>query len=336
MRENGGRIKLAIGALVICVMAASGGYPWISDALAQEKVSMRFQWKVGSEHVGFIVAKEKGFYLQEGLDVTLKEGMGLGSTGALKLVGAKEDTFAVVGLNTSLKGVVNGVPVIQVGVIQLTLNGILLRPDSGIKKPQDLVGKSIAGSGSGVSDLFVAFLGINNVPVDQVKYVAGGSAYLQTMVAGKSHGALANVLNDTNEVKKMGMKEVESLLFNDWSVPADSYGILVNTDTVKQNPELVRKFVRATLRGLRTMLTNIEEAADISKKHFPMVDRDGLLTNLRDLKGFEKQIIPEPLGWQNPKAVEGIRDMAARFDKLPQAKEMPVGRFFTNEFLPKN
>jgi NitT/TauT family transport system substrate-binding protein len=329
-------IRFAVGLLVVLGLGVLGGPYFLPEALAQEKVSMRFQWKVGSEHVGFIVAKEKGFYQQEGLDVTLKEGMGLGSTGVLKLLGAKEENFGLVALNTSLKGVVNGVPVMQVMVIQLTSNGILVRPDSGIKTPQDLIGKSIAGSGSGVSDIFVAFLGINNVPVDQVKYVAGGSAYLQTMVAGKTHGALANVLNDMNEVKKMGMKEVNSLLFTDWGVPPDSYAVAVHTDTIKQNPETTRKFVRASLKGIKAMLENIEEAADMSKKHFPMVDRDGLLANLKNLKAFEKKLVPETLGWQNPKAVEGIRDMAAKYDKLPQAKEIPLSKFFTNDFLPKN
>jgi NitT/TauT family transport system substrate-binding protein len=336
MRAKSWTIKFVIGFLTIFGLAAWGDQCLVSDAFAQEKVSMRFQWKVGSEHAGFIVAKEKGFYQQEGLDVTLKEGMGLGSTGVLKLLGAKEETFGLVALNTSLKGVVNGVPVMQVMVIQLTSNGILLRPDSGIKTPQDLIGKSIAGSGSGVSDIFIAFLGINNVPVDQVKYVAGGSAYLQTMVTGKTHGALANVLNDMNEVKKMGMKEVNSLLFTDWGVPPDSYAVAVHTDTIGQNPEMIRKFVRASLKGIKAMLANVEEAADISKKHFPMVDRDGLLANLRNLKAFEKKLIPETLGWQDPKAVEGIRDMAAKYDKLPQAKDMPPSKFFTNDFLPKN
>jgi NitT/TauT family transport system substrate-binding protein len=329
-------IRFAVGVLVVFGVVVLGEPYLLSEAFPQEKVSMRFQWKVGSEHVGFIVAKEKGFYQQEGLDVTLKEGMGLGSTGVLKLLGAKEETFGLVALNTSLKGVVNGVPVMQVMVIQLTSNGILLRPDSGIKTPQDLIGKSIAGSGSGVSDIFVAFLGINNVPVDQVKYIAGGSAYLQTMVTGKSHGALANVLNDINEVKKMGMKEVNSLLFTDWGVPPDSYAVAVHTDTVGQNPETIRKFVKASLKGIKAMLANIEEAADISKKHFPMVDRDRLLANLTNLKGSEKKLIPEPLGWQDPKSVEGIRDMAAKYDRLPQAKEIPLSKFFTNDFLPKN
>ena len=336
MKTRMWKIRFAVGLLVVLGLGVLGGPYFLPEALAQEKVSMRFQWKVGSEHAGFIVAKEKGFYQQEGLDVTLKEGMGLGSTGVLKLLGAKEETFGLVALNTSLKGVVNGVPVMQVMVIQLTSNGILLRPDSGIKTPQDLIGKSIAGSGSGVSDIFVAFLGINNVPVDQVKYVAGGSAYLQTMVTGKTHGALANVLNDMNEVKKMGMKEVNSLLFTDWGVPPDSYAVAVHTDTIGQNPETIRKFVRASLKGIKAMLANIEEAADISKKHFPMVDRDGLLANLRNLKAFEKKLIPETLGWQDPKAVEGIRDMAAKYDKLPQAKDIPLNKFFTNDFLPKN
>jgi NitT/TauT family transport system substrate-binding protein len=134
----------------------------------------------------------------------------------------------------------------------------------------------------------------------------------------------------------MGMKEVNSLLFTDWGVPPDSYAVAVHTDTIGQNPEVIRKFVRASLKGIKAMLANIEEAADISKKHFPMVDRDGLLANLGNLKALEKKLIPETLGWQDPKAVEGIRDMAAKYDKLPQAKDMSPSKFFTNDFLPKN
>ena len=138
-------IRFAVGVLVVFGLVVLGEPYFLSEAFAQEKVSMRFQWKVGSEHAGFIVAKEKGFYQQEGLDVTLKEGMGLGSTGVLKLIGAKEETFGLVALNTSLKGVVNGVPVIQVMVIQLTSNGILLRPDSGIKPPRISLERALRG-----------------------------------------------------------------------------------------------------------------------------------------------------------------------------------------------
>jgi len=328
-------IRFAIGLLMTLGLIGWGEQYSVSDALAQEKVSMRFSWKVGSEHVPFIVAKEKGFYQQEGIDVTLKEGMGLGSTGVLKLMGAKEETFGIAGTNSTVKAIVRGVPVIQVMIVNSSgLQGILLKPDSGIKTPKDLIGKTIAGSGSGISDIFEAFLDINNVPVDKVKYVAAGAARLEAMILGRADGSLGNAFNDPIEVKKLGMKEVNVLLFKDWGVPDSGNGIVVHTDTFKQNPELIRKFVRASLKGIKAMMANLEEAADISKKHFPMVDRDTLLLYLKNFK--ELGILSDPLGWQDPKNVQALRDMTAKYDKLPQAKDSPLSKFFTNDFLPKN
>jgi NitT/TauT family transport system substrate-binding protein len=328
-------IRFAIGLLMTLGLIGWGEQYSVSDALAQEKVSMRFSWKVGSEHVPFIVAKEKGFYQQEGIDVTLKEGMGLGSTGVLKLMGAKEEAFGIAGTNSTVKAIVRGVPVIQVMIVNSSgLQGILLKPDSGIKTPKDLIGKTIAGSGSGISDIFEAFLDINNVPVDKVKYVAAGAARLEAMILGRADGSLGNAFNDPIEVKKLGMKEVNVLLFKDWGVPDSGNGIVVHTDTFKQNPELIRKFVRASLKGIKAMMANLEEAADISKKHFPMVDRDTLLLYLKNFK--ELGILSDPLGWQDPKNVQALRDMTAKYDKLPQAKDLPLSKFFTNDFLPKN
>jgi len=327
---NGFVISLVISGLIL----AWGSY-FTSEVFAQEKVSLRFSWKVGSEHVPFIVAKEKGFYREEGLEVTLKEGMGLGSTGVLKLMGAKEETFGIAQTNSTVKAVIRGLPVFQVMTVNsVGLNGILLRPDSGIKTPKDLIGKTIAGSGSGVSDIFEAFLDINKIPVDQVKYVAAGAARLEAMIAGKAHGSLGNAFNDTVEVKKMGMKDVNVLLFRDWGVPESGNGVVVHTDTLKQNPEMIRKFVRASLKGIKATMENLEEATAISKKHFPMVDRDTLLLYLKSFK--ELKMLPDPLGWQDPKNIEALREMSAKYDNLPQAREIPASKFATNDFLPKN
>jgi len=327
-------IKLVIGLLMIFGLVLFSEQCLIFNAHAQEKASMRFSWLVASEHIPFIVAKEKGFYQQEGIDVTLKEGMGLGSTGVLKLMGANEETFGMAQTNSTVKAIVNEVPVIQIMVVNsIGLNGILLRPDSGIKTPKDLIGKTIAGSGSGVSDVFDAFLEINNVPKDKVKYVAAGTARLEAMIAGRADGSLGNGFNDPVSVNKMGMNP-NFLAFKDWGVPEAGNGVVVHLDTFKKNPELIRKFVRASLKGIKAMMENLEESANIAKKHFPQVDRDTLLLYLKNFKALN--MISEPLGWQDPKNVEGLRDMTAKYDKLPQAKNMPLSKFFTNDFLPKN
>ncbi|MCC6196085.1 MAG: ABC transporter substrate-binding protein [Burkholderiales bacterium] len=330
LRSRGGWVAgLAVAAGVLI-----GGATLPSDAWAQEKVSLRFSWKVGAEHVPFIVAKEKGFYAAEGLDVTLNEGMGLGSGGVLKLVGAKEETFGISQTATTLKAVVRGLPVVQVMTINsVGLNGILLKADSGIKAPKDLIGKTIAGSGGGMIDIMQAFLDVNNVPVNQVKYVATGTGRLESMVAGRADGALGNGFNDLLDVRLMGAKDATILLFKDWGVPESGAGVVAHADTVKQNPELVRRFVRASLKGIAATVANFDEAVAISKKHFPMVDPVVLLPRLKLLK--DQSMLPDPLGWQDPKVIEALKELSAKYDKLPQAKEISTDRIATNDFLPK-
>lgn len=330
-RRTGTRFVAALAVALGVLVAATGAAP---VALAQEKISLRFSWKVGAEHVPFIVAKEKGYYAAEGLDVTLKEGMGLGSGGVLKLMGAGEETFGISQTATTLKGVIRGLPVVQVMTINSRgLNGILLKSDSTIRTPKDFIGKTIAGSGGGMIDILQAFLDINQIPVNQVKYVAAGTGRLESMVSGKADGALGNGFNDLLDVRNMGARDATIFLFSKWGVPESGAGVVANVETVKQKPELVRSFVRASLKGIAATVANADEAAAIAKKHFPMVDEALLLPRLKLLKDL--QMLPDPLGWQDPKVVESLKEIAAKYDQLPQAREVAVEKIFTNGFLPK-
>lgn len=322
-------MSLIIPIFVILAVTLLGQFLFLPDAKAADKVMFRLHWKCSAMHTPFILAMDKGFYKEEGIDITIKEGAG--STATLKLIGAGRETFGFAGTNVTVKGVARGVPVIQVMVVEKSKRqGILFPAAKGIKTPQDLIGKTIAGSGSGTSDIFEAFLAVNNLTLKQVRYLAAGRARLEAVATGKADGTLGLGMDDIVRLQKMGVEAPQILLFGDWGIPDVGDGIITHLDTYKKNPDLIRRFVKASLRGINHAFMDLEETADIAVKHFPMAKKDIILTQLRSLRW----LFPPPLGWQDPKVVEAMQDIVARFAGLPQAKDMPLNKFFTNEFLP--
>ena len=301
-----------------------------SEVQAADKVTFRLHWKVSGMHVPLIVAMDKGFYKDEGIDISIKEGTG--STVTLKLIGVGEETLGIAGTNVTVKGIAVGVPVLQIMVLEASKQqGILSRPEANINEPKDLIGKTIAGSGSGTSDVWEAFLDVNKLPKGKVDYLAAGTARLEAVASGRADGTLGLGMDDISILQRMGIKNPKMLLFSNFGIPDCGDGVITHLDTVKKNPDMIRRFVRASIRGINYTNANIEEAANIALKHFPMTDKSILLEQLHNTK----ILYPVPLGWQDPKIVEELRDLSAKYENLPQAKDIPLSKFFTNEFLPK-
>jgi NitT/TauT family transport system substrate-binding protein len=320
---------LGVIFLIIGVALAVQHVP-LSEALALEKATMQLHWKASGMHVPFIVAWDKGFFKDEGIDMTVKEGAG--SSATIKLVAAGKETFGMAGTNVNVKGIARGMPVLQVAQIESSKQYCLLsKAESNIKTPQDLIGKIVAGSGSvGTSALFNAFLAVNKIPKEKVTFLNAGRARLDALATGKSHGTLGLGMDDPVRLKGKGVKNPQVMLFADWGIPDVGDGVIVSTKTVKKNPELIRKFLRAFIKGVQHTFMDIEGSADIAVKRFPMTKKEIVVTQLNKLHW----LFLVPIGWQNPKGVDAIRQITANYEGVKKAGSMPLNKFFTNKFLP--
>jgi len=191
--------------------------------------------------------------------------------------------------------------------------------------------QNIIKQGGQINDRENSDLTVNNLDLKKVTYVAGGRAFTQAMVAGRADACLGNGFNSMVNLMNMGVKSPQLLKFRDWGLADCGDGIIANLETVKKNPDMVRRFVRASVRGINHMFMDLEAAADMAVKHFPMTKRAQLVKQLQWIKWL---FVP-PTGWQDPKAIKALRDITAKFADVPQAKDMPISKFFTNEFLPK-
>src|ERR1700752_3869831 len=261
MRSSSGLFEIrrafwAAARLLLCSFILN----WPPAARADEKITYLFPAPPILPAFGPIqIAKGKGYFSQAGLDVDFA--VGRGGVDVAKQVGAG---------NVPLGGIVadgpiivrqNGVPVKIValfggkGFMQL-----VVRADSGIEKPADLKGKTITVM-SYQDTTFYALLGLlasagltqNDVDIQS----AGPTGVWQFVAEGKSVG-MAGVPDWIPPGQAAGVK-VRGIPTEDY-FPHMAQAIAASDDIIKQKPDLVRKVVRAALRGMKDVMDDPEKA----------------------------------------------------------------------------
>jgi NitT/TauT family transport system substrate-binding protein len=302
---------------------------------ALKPVSMMMDWIYQGPHVGFMLARDKGFYREAGLDVTLTPGKGSGSTAQLVASKAAQFGFAdgyVVG-----NGVAKGMGIKTVGSIyRRNPAACMVFADSDIKTPKDLAGKTVAiTAGSAQFQQWPAFLKGAGVDESKIQIVnidpAGvGAALLNNKVdgiCGFGQGYVPGL-----EIR--GKKEVRIFWFADYGVTVVSNGIIVHEDLIKSDPELVRAFVTPTIKGFLYGRQHPDEAAETVKKYLETVD---LAITKREFElSWKNWVTPntkgKPLGWGSD------ADWASTVDVLKQyggvASPPLASALYTNDFVP--
>ncbi len=228
-----------------------------------DKITLRTNWLWYGSHSVFFLGINKGFYEEEGIDLTVKQGNGSGST--VRLVANKDSTFAYASAGALINLAATGAPVVSIATIDATgVDAVIARPDSGIKTPKDLEGKKILTTASAGVNLFFplfcknAGVDINKVQLTNVADSAIVPSYLQNLAP-----AILGGLDDKPaEIVANGGAEPVTFNYADYGVDQPGYALVAHTDMVKNNPDLVQRFVRATLKSVAYAEKNPDEAID--------------------------------------------------------------------------
>src|SRR4051812_13031350 len=107
------RVSAVIGALLSAALLPDGSVIGLASAQAKlTPVTVRLAFNYNGHRSPYLLGKDKGFYAEEGLDVSVLEGKGV--TSSMQLVASKQDTFAVVDPPSLMLGVAQGMPIRQV------------------------------------------------------------------------------------------------------------------------------------------------------------------------------------------------------------------------------
>ncbi len=236
------------------------------------------------------VAKDKGFFKDAGFDVEIKPGNGTG--GNLQTIAAGQAQFTPVDLTGFMlargDGKFEDVTVVS-AIQQRTMAAIVSLDGNGISTPKDLEGKKLADTpGSVVRNLFPTYAKLAGVDAAKVQWVNGDAQTLMsTLASGAVHGIGQFVVGKPT-VEKVAGKPAVLLPYSD--VMIDLYGNVLATSAklAKDNPEMVKRFVGALLKGLEYSIDNPKEAGEILHANVDAANAEAAAAELELMAAFVK------------------------------------------------
>jgi len=314
----------------------------MAAASAQELVKIRFQldWRFDGSATPFLLGAAKGYFKQEGLDVTIDSGAGSAAAVARLAGGNYEmgygDTSSLIEYLANNSGA--RIQAVYM-VLDSTPAAAMFMKKSNITKPSDLMGKTF---GAPVFDagrkLWPLFARSNGLDPAGVKWQSMDPQLREPMmVRGQIDVATGFQPSSMLSAIAAGAKEedIGILYYKDYGVKVYGNAILASSKFIEQNPKAVAAFVRAFNRALKESIANPEEAIKYVKEKEPIVDT---AVELRRWKAYMGAFIVTPnirsvgLGAVSKLRLDTqVDDVAKAFNlKTPPSSDV----IFNSQFLP--
>jgi NitT/TauT family transport system substrate-binding protein len=327
-------MKRLVG-ITVCVtlLLVAAGVPTAQT----QKVVLALNWFAVGDHAAYWVALDKGYYKSRGLDVELQNSKGSGDSIA------KVDTGrADVGLADAvvvIPRVAQGAKIKIVGaVFDNTPLNIWTRKDTGITKPKDLEGKTLAAPpGDSQRQLFPAFAKVNGVDASTVKWLTIEPAAKFVALAEKRADAVPDYTTGQPFWEKaVGKDNLVRMPWHLYGFDTYSMSIMTSEKTLADRPKVLRDFLAASYMGWRDVMSDPKAALEIFKKRVPDIDLALIEPNM--LLGLElmrtERYAKNGIGWMDRGKMCGtVEFINSYMPDMP--RKVGCDEVFTNDFLTK-
>jgi NitT/TauT family transport system substrate-binding protein len=311
-----------------------------STALAVDSVSVQLDYVVRGNHAMFFVAKEKGYFAKQGIEVTAIQ-RGTGSPNAMRLVGNGNAEFGFGDFPTLAVARSQDVPVVAlVAVNQHSPLGMLaLASKHKLTKPQDLKGLNIGVQPSGSTYVFLkAFLAANGMTLDDVKQSTVTPPYENYLLLGRVDTVPGYIDAEVPELeaKAGGPGSLSIMQGSDFGYAVYGSGMFTSEKMIAERSDVVQRFVNAYMQAFADVIKNPEEAADIIIKANPEYGpkKDVLVKQIEaDIKGtfFSNDTKLHGIGWMTKAAWESTNKILV--DQGAMKQSIAVDAAFTDKYL---
>ena len=265
---NPALLTRALTALLVAFVAA--GPPCRAQTML-DKVSFGTNWVAEAEHGGFFQAVADGTYAKYGLDVTIVPG-GPNDNNRMLLIAGKLDFFMAANTLMSFDAVANNVPVVTVAAIfQKDPQVLLTHPEANITKLEGLKPLTLFVSKEGISSYFQWLRSEYGFSEDKVRPYTFNP---QPFLANKQSAMQGYVTSEPYAIEKTAGFKPGIILLADYGF--NSYSTLIETrsELIDKKPDLVQRFVNASLIGWYNYLYGDNSAANamIKKLNPEMTD----------------------------------------------------------------
>ncbi|HEY7665013.1 MAG TPA: ABC transporter substrate-binding protein [Xanthobacteraceae bacterium] len=266
--SSGLRTAVCGSFVAACALVAGTG------AQAAENVTLITDFGFNGRHAYFFVALDKGYYKAADLDVKIVRGQG--SVDAIRQVGANNATVGFADAGSLVLSRANDqIPVKLVAIVYAKPpQAVFCREDSGLKKPKDLEGASIANPAGGATvDMFPVYAKAAGFDASKVKWIVAGSDSLPGLLASNRVPCVGQfTVGEPLLRMQAAPAKLVRFAFADAGVSYYGNGIVATDATIAAKPDVVRRFVAATIHGMRDAFASPEEAGAIMHKYHPTVE----------------------------------------------------------------
>ncbi len=295
-------------------------------------VSFVLDWTPNTNHTGIYVAKENGYFEEQGLDVEI---LLPGEAGANQLIASGSADFGVSYQEGLTQARAEGLPVVSIAaVLQHNTAGYASPVDKDITEPADFEGKKFGAYGSDLEyAMMKTIMEQNGADIDQVEFITTGDS--DFFVAVKRDVDFSLVFQGWTGIEAELRGEPMNMVYlADFSDKLDFYTPILATseEMIEHDPETVRAFVHAAVKGYEYAIENPTEAAAILLDHEPDLDPD-LVNSSQEWISPRYQDDAERFGIQEQARWENFAEFMLENEIIDEP--LDIDKAFTNEFLPE-
>lgn len=299
-----------------------------------KKITVVLDWVPNTNHTGLYVAKDKGYYAAEGLDVEIIQPSEGGTAG---LIAAGQGQFGISYQEevTMARTAANPLPIKAIAaIIQHNTSGFASPNGKNIKTPKDFEGKTYGGWGSPSEEAVLkAVMEKDGADFSKLKIVNVGTE--DFFAATKSEVDFEWIFEGWTGIQaKINETPLNYIPVRDLDSRLDYYTpvIIANDQYLKDNPEIAKAFLRATTKGYEYAMSEPMESARILVKYAPETDEKLAIASQIYLKDQYKA---DAARWGEMKASvwDGYTQFLLENKLIP--KNLDSSEAFTNEYLPQ-
>ncbi|MEA1939163.1 MAG: ABC transporter substrate-binding protein [Candidatus Caldatribacteriota bacterium] len=317
-------------------------FMWLSGSIFADsgsgknlrKITVLLDWIPNTNHTGLYAAEEKGYYVEEGLSVDIIQ-PSEGGSAALIAAGQAEFGISYQEQVTYARTSKEPLPVKAIAaIIQHNTSGFASPVEKGIESPKDFEGKKYGGWGSPMEKAMIkALMEKDGADFSKTEIINIGAIDFFTSV--KKYVDYTWIYYGWDGVAaKLKNFPINFILLQDFDSKLDFYTpvIIASENLINNEPDLVRRFLKATTKGYGFCMEKPEEAVKALLKNAPETDKEIAIASQKYLAS---QFQADAERWGEMEKEIWYNYSHWMYEKKLIEQELDVDEAFTNEFLPE-
>lgn len=324
-------MRKLVALVLVAVLMMTVTYTALGENL--EKVEFLLNWTIAADHAPYYVALKNGWYEEAGLDVNVIIGKGSGFS--VTSIDTEMADIAIADAPVVFKFRQDGATAKIIGIIfDKHPNSMFFFDDSGITKPADIVGKTVAVPATdGHKVMWPAFAAMIGVDPESVEFVnIEPTAKVSALVSRNADVVFELETGRPNFEAAIPEGGFGSFLWADYGFECYAHSYIASDKTIAERPEMLRKFLDVTYRAWEWTVNNPTEAIAILSEYQP-INKADLEKSLDIEMAFLKteRYKEHGMGYIDPEQMQATYDLVNTYQ---EALDYPLEDIFTAEFLP--